>query len=189
MVDTRELLIEKGTALFYKKGFGSSSVRDIVKSAGVTNSALYNHFRNKDHLLYVIIERIGDKYIDIINDIQSKYDHPLDRLREMIIQTTCLVKERKQEIKVFLDDEYHLSPKFKGKTRGRQRIFYDFCKKQLSDLEKMGLLRPVNKTVASFSCFAMINSSYRWFKKEGNLSVEEIAENIIDIFFEGILKR
>jgi hypothetical protein len=51
------------------------------------------------------------------------------------------MKERNQEIKVFLDDEYHLSPEFQGKTRERQRIFYDFCKKQLSDLEKMGFAR------------------------------------------------
>jgi AcrR family transcriptional regulator len=34
---TRELVIETATALSYEKGFAGSSVRDVVKAAGVAN--------------------------------------------------------------------------------------------------------------------------------------------------------
>ena len=45
-------IIEKATDLFYKHGFVKASIRDIVKAVGVTNSAVYNHFANKDEILY-----------------------------------------------------------------------------------------------------------------------------------------
>jgi hypothetical protein len=32
-----------------------------------------------------------------------------------------------------------------------------------------------------------MNWAWRWFKESGELSVEEVAENITDIFFNGIL--
>ena len=138
--ETRELLIEKAIDLFYERGFGRSSIRDIVKSAGVTNSAVYNHFRDKDELLYVIIERIGSRILEILHDVEAKHEHPLDRLTEMVFQQTCIVKERRKEVKIYLEEQYQLSPKLKRKALNQHRIVYDFYMKQLCDLEKMGLV-------------------------------------------------
>jgi AcrR family transcriptional regulator len=186
---TKELLINKAISLFYKKGYSGTSIREIVKAAGVTNSAVYHHFRDKDHLLRCINERIGDELIKSTSDIQSKYDHPLDKLRQTIFQHTCLVKEKRVELKVFLEEEYRLSPKNRKKIRDQYRIIYDLHMKNLSDLEKMGLLRPVDKTVINFTIFALINWCYRWFREEGRLSIEEIANYVVDILFNGILKH
>ncbi len=184
---TRERLIEKAIDLFYKKGFARASIRDLVKSVKLTNSVVYNYFKNKDHLLYEIVERMNKEYFKRMNDVLSEHDDPLDRLREMAFQHTCLAAETKKGVKIFFDDVSHLSPKFKAKILVQQKTMYNLFKKQISDLERKGFLRPVNKAVATFCCFAMINWAYRWFKESGELSVEEVANSIIDIFFYGIL--
>jgi AcrR family transcriptional regulator len=184
---TKERLIEKAIDLFYKKGFTKASIRDLVRSVKVTNSVVYNYFKNKDHLLYEVIERMGNRYFKKMDNVSLKDDDPMNRLKKMIFQQICLTVEDKKRVKIFFDDVNQLSPKFKGKVLDQQRQMYRLFKNEITGLEKLGLLRPVDITIATFCCFAMINWSYRWYKKEGNLSVEQIADDIIDVFFNGIL--
>ena len=47
----------------------------------------------------------------------------------------------------------------------------------------------MNETVMAFSVFAMMNWAYRWFKEKGDLTIEDVAEDIIQIFFSGIFKE
>ena len=184
---TRERFIKEAIDLFYKKGFVKGSIRNLVKSVNLTNAVFYNYFKNKDHLLYEIVERMNKEYFRRMNYALSKNDDPFDRLREMVFQHTCLAAETKKGVKIFFEDVSQLSPKFRAKILDQEKNMYNLFKKQISDLEKKGILRPVNKTVATFCCFAMINWAWRWFKESGELSVEEVAENITDIFFNGIL--
>jgi AcrR family transcriptional regulator len=187
--ETKERLIRKAIDLIYDKGFAKASIRDLVRSVNLTNSVVYNYFKNKDHLLYEIVERMNKDYFRRMDDVLSKYDDPLDRLREMAFQHICLVIERKKGVKIFFDDVSQLNTKSRLKILDKQRIMYNSFKKQITDLEKNGLLRPVNKTVATFCCFALINWSFRWFKENGELSVEDLGNSILDIFFNGILNK
>ena len=44
--------------LFAHKGLSATSIRDIAKTTGLSNPALYKHFRTKDELARVLFERL-----------------------------------------------------------------------------------------------------------------------------------
>ncbi len=54
--DVRERLIQAGTALFARKGYAATSVREIVARAGITKPVLYYHFKNKEGLFRAIMD-------------------------------------------------------------------------------------------------------------------------------------
>lgn len=54
----RERLFQAAISLFGAKGYAATSVRDIVRAAGVTAPTLYHHFGNKEGL-YLAIARAG----------------------------------------------------------------------------------------------------------------------------------
>ena len=112
----KEMLLLKATELFYKKGFASASVREIVKRAGVTNSVLYHHFKDKNELLYVIIQRVGKRLIDELKEIQRKRDDSIEILKEMIKKQISIVKDKKKEARIFLEEEYQLKNKYRKKS-------------------------------------------------------------------------
>jgi len=99
---TRELLLSSAINLFYEKGYAGASVREIVKAVRVTNSILYHHFKDKNELLYVIIDRIGKELIENLRSVKEMYDDPVEILSKMIFIQVCIVKERKKEVKIFL---------------------------------------------------------------------------------------
>jgi len=67
---TKELIIIKSLELFAIRGFESVSVRDIAKLVGVSESALYKHFKNKQDIFDTIIEEVSAR-IDQIYAVLS----------------------------------------------------------------------------------------------------------------------
>ncbi len=187
--NTKEQLLEKAVDLFYEKGYAGASVRDIVKAVKVSNSILYHYFKDKNELLFVIIERTGRELIESLRKIEKRYSDPVEALSRMILTQVSIVKEKKKETKIFLEEQYQLNENYKKKILKQHREIYNIYKRQLEKLEKQGKLRNVNKTVANFAIHAMMNWSYRWYKDKGPLSIEDVAKQICDIFFFGILKK
>lgn len=186
--DTKKLILEKSIDLFYKHGFVRASIRDIVRDVGITNSAVYTHFTNKDQILYTIIQDIGSKLLKELHEALEKHDDPVKCLYEMIFRQSCLVKEKRKEIKIYIEEQYQLPEPFKSLAIKQQRQIYDIYYNKICELEDRSLLQQgIDKTVVVFSAFSMMNWACRWYKENGKLSIEEVANNSASILFNGIL--
>jgi len=187
--NSKAKIIEKATDLFYRHGFVKASVRDIVDAVGVTNSTVYNHFKNKDEILYYIIEDIGSILLKELRAGIEAHDDPVDSLREMVFRQVCLIKEKRKEIKVYMEEQYQLSTDLRNRALKQHRQVYDLYYSMICGIKERGLIRDIDETVMTFAIFAMMNWSYRWFEDKGRLSIEEVAEDVIRIFFGGIFKE
>lgn len=63
MKNKKEIILEISLKLFSEKGYKNTSVRDIAKEVGITQSGLYNHFKNKDHILETLVEDLTSSAI------------------------------------------------------------------------------------------------------------------------------
>lgn len=186
---TKAEIIKKATDLFYKHGFVKASIRDIVKAVGIANSTVYIHFENKDEILYCIIEDIGSALLKEIRSGIEAHDDPVECLREMVFRQVCLIKKKRKEIKIYMEEQYQLPTVLQKRALKQHRQVYDIYYNMLCKIKKKGLIQDIDETVMTFAIFAMMNWSYRWFKDKGRLSIEEVAEHIIRIFFGGIFRE
>jgi AcrR family transcriptional regulator len=53
---TRKLITEKAFQHFYKNGFKSTSVNQIMKATGLSKGAFYHNFKNKDELGVLVVK-------------------------------------------------------------------------------------------------------------------------------------
>ena len=67
----KELILEVSLKLFSEKGYKSTSVRDIAKDVGMTQSGLYNHFKGKDAILKALIADLMSSAVVKIFDNKS----------------------------------------------------------------------------------------------------------------------
>jgi AcrR family transcriptional regulator len=56
--NTKEKILKVATTLFSRLGFKGTSVRKIASEVGIRESALYNHFKNKDEIFLEIAKGI-----------------------------------------------------------------------------------------------------------------------------------
>ena len=68
---TRRALLNAARALFAGKGYAEVTVEEVVRAAGVTRGALYNHFEDKRVLLGAVVEEIEGE-IDVLVEGAAK---------------------------------------------------------------------------------------------------------------------
>lgn len=189
--DVKKKILEKSTDLFYKYGFVKASIRDIVKAVDISNSTIYLYFKNKDEILFDIILDISSALIKELQAVIEKHKDPIECLREMIFRQICFSAEANnwQREKIYFEEQYQLPPPLKKKAHEQHRQIYDLYYEKICEIAEDGWLnKNADKTVTTFSVFALMNWVYRWFDPKGRLSIEKVAENAIEVFFRGILK-
>lgn len=186
--NTRQLILAKAIDLFFEQGFASASIRDIVRAVGVTNSTVYIHFKDKNEILYKIIDGIGATLVAVLQEAIRKSHDPVECLRNMIFAQVCLVKEKRKEIKIYMEDQFQLPRPLRKNVLEQHRGIYEVYYNKFSEIREEGWLRDIDQTVMTFCIFAMMNWAYRWYDETGPLSIEEIADDIIRILFSGVLK-
>lgn len=77
----KESLFSAAVALFAEKGYASTSVREIVASAGVTKPVLYYYFESKEGLFRTILDWAGEQQEIVLRKV---LDTPGTALQRMI---------------------------------------------------------------------------------------------------------
>ncbi len=57
--NTKEEIIARAAKLFASKGYSATSISMIAREVGIGKSAIYSHFRSKEEIIAVIIDRYG----------------------------------------------------------------------------------------------------------------------------------
>ncbi len=187
--DTRSDLLHAATNLFYLKGYQETTIREIGQKANISNSIIYHYFKNKEEMLFEIIQVASQDLVNALVEIQQRVKDPIECLKEML--TTHMVLwclRRKKEAKIVVADDYFLTGKRREGNRNIQREIYRLYMVKLEELHEMGHLEHLDLTVLAFTLFGTISSFFKWYRDGGPLSKEDVAQNVIAIVFNGILK-
>lgn len=95
--DTRSRIVAAAMELFWTKGYGSTSIADILASAQVNSGSLYHVFPGKQDLLLAVLDAyrdgIGPMLLEPawagVEDPVERVFALLDRYRELIVATGC----------------------------------------------------------------------------------------------------
>jgi AcrR family transcriptional regulator len=95
--DTRSRVVAAAMELFWEKGYGSTSIADILGRAGVNSGSLYHFFPGKQDLLVAVLETYRDGIGPMLLDpVWEDVDDPVERVfalmgkyRELIVGTDC----------------------------------------------------------------------------------------------------
>ena len=71
---TKDKILKTSLKLFSAKGYKATTVRDIAGVMGVKQSALYNHFKNKDEILETLISNLTSSAIVTLFDDRNSQE-------------------------------------------------------------------------------------------------------------------
>lgn len=97
VVSTRDRVVEAARELFWAKGYGSTSIADILAKAEVNSGSLYHYFPGKQDLLIAVLQSyrdgIGPMLLEPawegVADPIERVFALLARYRELILLTEC----------------------------------------------------------------------------------------------------
>ncbi len=86
---TKDKILKISLKLFSTKGYKATTVRDIAGAMDMKQSALYNHFKNKDEILETLVSELtSSAIVTIFSDKEASELHKQGKSLLMAIATT-----------------------------------------------------------------------------------------------------
>jgi AcrR family transcriptional regulator len=186
--ENKEKILRAAIELFAVRGFAGTSIRDIARKMGMSISNIYHYFGNKEGLLLSILQTSAENLNEELRKVTRLNMDPLDRFKLLIRTHIGFFENFFQEGKIFLVDEDHLTPEGNKINRKLQRDVLDIYLHELNILKTLGYLRSQNLNVLAFNIFGVINWHLHWFRPQGSLSLQQVAEEGVSFIMNGILK-
>lgn len=111
--ETRTRILEAALALFGKRGFENTTMRDIAKESGVALGAAYYYFDSKDALVMAFYSRAQRDLDPLLEDALSDTRGLEERLRAVIdVKFKYFAPNRKLlgALSIHIDPQHPLSP-------------------------------------------------------------------------------
>lgn len=95
--DTRARIVEAAMELFWEKGYGSTSIADILSRSQVNSGSLYHFFPGKQDVLLAVLECYRDGIdVMLLQPAWAGIDDPIEQVfallalyRRLIVETDC----------------------------------------------------------------------------------------------------
>ena len=174
--------------MILQKGYDATSVSDIASALGITKAGLYHYIHGKTQLLFDIMQYGLDELEREVAAPAKKIADAEERLRFMIGTHARIVTRGNGAVTILVDEARALTPAQGRVVSRRKRAYFDFLRDTLKELQDKGKLRDVDLTVAAFGILGTINWLSRWVQPGGALDEGELANQIVDITFNGLTR-
>jgi len=66
--EIKDHIIQTASELFYRNGYNSTGINEIIKESGIAKATLYNHFKSKEELCISYLKYMNENFLIKIKD-------------------------------------------------------------------------------------------------------------------------
>lgn len=184
---TRKEQIEKtATALFKRKGYTATSMRDLANALGIEAASIYSHIRSKEEILQRVCFKMADEFFDALDAAESMAGPATVRLQRAIAAHVQVLTQNTEASAVFLHEWRHLSEPLHSNFLALR----DKYEARFRDIIREGIQRGEfsvpDEKFAVLTILSALNWIHTWYKPEGKMTPTEIAENLSEMLLNGL---
>lgn len=178
----REELLDIAARMFDEHGFDRVSMAMIAREVGLGRSAIYHYFASKDAILASIVESEALAPVGRIQQLANEPGRsPTDRLRAVVHDGVVRRLSYGSRFVRLARLEAQIPDHLRKDYDRSRRAIYDEHVRLIDEGIASGDFRPVDPHIAAFAIIGMATWTSRWFRPDGRLSAEEVAEAIADL--------
>lgn len=184
----KERIIETALFLFEKNGYHGVTVDQIVIESGTSKGGFYHNFKSKDELLYHIHDVFISYVLEKAREAYDNFDTPVTRLCAMIQSFTKVFDLYKPHITVFYQESMYLTGEFNQRINQKRDDYRKLLTQVIREGQEKGDFRAeVPAEISTMAIIGMVNWTYKWFNKDGPLTIESIAQIFNDLLLHSLL--
>jgi len=199
----REDILWAAAEVLRHNGYDAATMKDIAAQVNLTAASLYHHFKSKDFLLLNVLELGLDLTIDKLEGIVASDLSCAEKLEGMIrshvMSVTsnvavgaAMVFEIRALLHVSASGRNGENRRHPGFVERRNQFFArrDYFEALFRDVLEAGIaageFRQADCAIVTKAILGAHNWVGVWYKEEGRLSGEEIADVMVDIFLTSL---
>jgi AcrR family transcriptional regulator len=181
-------LTQVALQVFAERGFDGASMDDVARKAGITKAAIYHHVSGKEALLERGLSRALEALFAVLEEPAAHTGAAIERLRFVVGSVAELALAFRPELAVLVrargNSQVELS------AIARRRAFDSAITAIVREAQAAGDVDPgLEPSLVVRLVFGMCNSVVEWIRPGGRLGPAMVAETIVHLVFEGMLRR
>ncbi len=176
-------LLDTAVAVFIERGYEATSMDTLAERLGVTKSAIYHHVRSKVELLELALDRALDGLFAVLADAGE--GPAIDRLESVVRGSVRVLTAELPFVTLLL--RVRGNSEVEAKALGRRREFDRAVTALVRACVAEGSVRPdVDPALTSRLLFGTVNSLTEWYRPDGGLSADDLADGLVTTLFSGL---
>lgn len=184
----QDAILEAASRLFIERGFPGTSMGDIAEAMGVTRTAIYYYFRNKEAILNALTASITEMAGKMADETLAQQQDPALALRALVCQHAKLILSHPLQFRVVERNEQHLSPALRKVAQASRRLLLSRFVTAIEAGIRAGQFRDVDPKVAAFSMLGMCNWGAWWFNPQGSMPLPHVIEAMADLALNSVVR-
>ncbi len=182
--EKRLAILNRSAELFSEHGYDRASMNRIAEACGVSKANLYHYYKDKEGLLFDVIQFHLKELLDVIEEANRPELPPDERLRELVGALLEAYRDADSQHNVQISSMRFLPPERQAELKSMERemveVFSNAILGVAPHLKGTKMLKPV-----TMSLFGMINWHYLWFKNTGSVTRSDYADLVTKLIADG----
>lgn len=174
-------LLRSAAQVFARKGYHATTMRDLAQASGMSLAGMYHYVRGKEDLLYQIQRRCFAGVLEGAEAALDGHVAPEERVRAFIRHHLQFFASQPAEMKVLSHEADSLTGKRADEIHRLKRRYADLLQAIVGAVP--GTTSP---SVAAYALFGMMNWTYTWYRPDGRLPPEDLADAFTKLVLHGI---
>lgn len=180
-----DTILEKAAAIFARQGYAATSIGDIAEACECSKSRLYHYFDGKEAILRDMLTMHVDSLLDQCRQVLYGSQEPKERFLHLVKLFLEIYAVSRDQHVVLLTCLDVLPPEHRNELIAKQRELIAYVRDALVQLRPDMAGNRVLARVDTMLFFGMINWTYTWYRADGAVSPEELAERTVKLFLDG----
>ena len=185
---TREDILEAAAQVFRQKGFHGASMNDIAEAVSLKKASLYHHVTSKQEVLLEILDRALQLLLERISSITNQNIPADKKLRLMIREYLQILVENIDLATVLLFEHRALERRQHARHIPNRDKFESLWKDVVVEGTRTKLFNCDDPALATRALLGIMNWTITWYRPDGPLTIEQIADQYSDLLLNGLLK-
>ena len=182
----KDVITQKASALFRKKGFTATSMRDIAEAIGVEAPSLYNHIESKNAILKDICFRIARLFTGNLREVELSPELYLSKIESIIRFHISMMIEEYESVYISDHEWKHLPEPFLSDFKTQRRNY----RSRLAAILQKGIdnkeIGDINPYVAVLTILSAISGIESWQRSGKKMDAKSLEENMVKILVGGL---
>jgi AcrR family transcriptional regulator len=127
----RKTILDAATRLFGSLGYHSTTVPMIVNESNSSVGSFYNHFRNKEDVFAAVLELLGQKVDEVIQEVKLRQPDPVKAIPCAVESLFLFLAENPADARILIVESSGLSPRLEQVRRAILRRQADQVRQSL----------------------------------------------------------
>ncbi len=186
---TRDDILDAAAQVIRKKGFHAASMADIAKVVNLQKASLYHHVSSKQDILLELLDRALEMLMDRISPIVDQPIPADEKLRKIILVYLQSLTENPDLSSVLLFEHRSLDKKSHARHVPNRDRFEELWRNVIRQGVRSKLFVCPDVGLAVRGLMGTLNWVLTWYRPDGPLPIEKIADGYAELFFNGLLQN